>query len=314
MNFFKHPQALVESTTIGDNTKIWAFAHVLPGARIGSDCNICDNVFIENDVIIGDRVTIKCGVQVWDGLRLENDVFVGPNATFTNDARPRSKQYPDKFLQTIVKKGASIGANATILPGLIIGTNAMVGAGAVVTKSVPPNAIVVGNPAFITGYAATKKLQTLPKTIQDTDDIASVRKSAVKDVTFHRLPVVDDIRGRLSFAEYESHIPFIPKRFFIVFDVPSREVRGEHAHKELKQFLVCVKGSCSVLIDDGINREEIKLDSPGVGVYIPPLVWGVQYKYSQDAILLVLASATYDPNDYIRDYDDYLLEINKRSM
>jgi acetyltransferase-like isoleucine patch superfamily enzyme len=152
MGVYKHPASLVESETIGDATRVWAFTHILPGARIGSECNICDHVFIENDVIIGDRVTIKCGVQIWDGLRIEDDAFIGPNATFTNDNFPRSKQ-PFKLNQTLVRKGASIGANATILSGIVIGENAMVGAGAVVTRDVPPNAIVVGNPARITGYA-----------------------------------------------------------------------------------------------------------------------------------------------------------------
>src|SRR4051812_13398076 len=154
-DFFVHPQALCESTAIGKNTRVWAFAHVLPLARIGEDCNICDHVFIENDVVIGDRVTVKCGVQLWDGIRLADDVFVGPNATFTNDRFPRSKAYPSKFSQTIVSKGASIGANATILPGLRIGAGAMVGAGTVVTRDVPPNAIVVGNPGRITGYVTS---------------------------------------------------------------------------------------------------------------------------------------------------------------
>src|SRR5678816_3436222 len=132
VNFFVHPRALCESTNIGEKTRIWAFAHVLPGARIGGDCNICDHVFIENDVVIGDRVTIKSGVQLWDGIELEDDVFVGPNATFTNDPFPRSKHVPTAFSRTLVKRGASIGANATILPGLTIGSHAMVGAGAVV--------------------------------------------------------------------------------------------------------------------------------------------------------------------------------------
>jgi acetyltransferase-like isoleucine patch superfamily enzyme len=148
MVFFSHPQSLVESETIGDNTRIWAFAHVLPGAKIGADCNICDHVFIENDVVIGDRVTIKCGVQIWDGLRIEDDVMLGPNATFTNDLFPRSKK-PFELKVTRIKKGASIGANATILAGIEIGEGAMVGAGAVVTKTVPPHAVVVGNPAKI---------------------------------------------------------------------------------------------------------------------------------------------------------------------
>jgi acetyltransferase-like isoleucine patch superfamily enzyme len=150
---FVHDRGLVEpGARIGAGTRIWAFAHVLGGAVIGRDCNICDQTFIENDVRIGDRVTIKCGVQIWDGVRLEDDVFVGPNATFTNDLFPRSKEYPEKFTETFVRRGASIGANATILAGRTIGEYAMVGAGAVVTKDVPPYAIVAGNPATVRGF------------------------------------------------------------------------------------------------------------------------------------------------------------------
>lgn len=146
---FIHPAALCESAAIGPRTRVWAFVHILPGARIGSDCNICDHVFIEDDVVIGDRVTIKCGVQLWDATRIEDDVFIGPNATFCNDRFPRSRQRPAAFACITIRRGASIGANATILPGLEIGAGAMVGAGAVVTASVPPRAVVVGNPARI---------------------------------------------------------------------------------------------------------------------------------------------------------------------
>lgn len=152
MNYFKHSHALVDTKEIGRNTKIWAFVHILPGASIGEDCNICDHVFIENDVIIGNRVTVKCGVQLWDGLRVDDDVFIGPNSTFTNDLFPRSKVYPDKFVHTHLRKGCSIGANATILCGIEIGEQAMVGAGSVVTKDVPSRAVVCGNPARVVRY------------------------------------------------------------------------------------------------------------------------------------------------------------------
>ena len=147
-----HPSADVQSTQIGEGTSIWQYVVVLPQARIGRDCNVCAQVFIENDVIVGDRVTIKNGVQLWDGLRIEDDVFIGPNVTFTNDRFPRSKVWPESFPQTTIQRGASIGGGAVILPGITIGPKAMVGAGAVVTRSVPPGAIVVGNPARITGH------------------------------------------------------------------------------------------------------------------------------------------------------------------
>ena len=151
MAHFVHPRGICESSEVGDGTRIWAFAHVLAGARIGAECNICDNVFIENDVVVGDRVTVKSGVQLWDGLRVGDDVFIGPNATFTNDPFPRSKVYEHEVAVARVEDGASIGANATILPGVTIGARAMVGAGSVVTRDVPAGAIVAGNPARVVG-------------------------------------------------------------------------------------------------------------------------------------------------------------------
>src|SRR5260370_1648112 len=150
--FFAHPEGRVESSDIGPRTRVWALAHVLEGARIGADCNVCDHTFIEGGAVVGDRVTIKCGVQLWAGVTLEDDVFVGLNATFTNDPFPRSRRQPPRFARTLVRRGASIGANATILPGVTIGSDAMVGAGAVVTRDVPPLAVVVGNPAAVSGY------------------------------------------------------------------------------------------------------------------------------------------------------------------
>lgn len=144
---FIHKTADVQSKEIGDNTRIWQCTVVLPGARIGRDCNLNAHCFVENDVVIGDRVTLKCGVYLWDGTTVEDDVFIGPNATFANDKYPRSRQRPAEWLGVRIRKGASIGANATILGGVTIGERALVGAGSVVTRDVPPGAIVRGNPA-----------------------------------------------------------------------------------------------------------------------------------------------------------------------
>ena len=304
MAYFKHELALVESKTVGDGTRIWAFSHILPGARIGRDCNICDHTFIENDVIIGDRVTIKCGVQLWDGVTIEDDVFIGPNVAFSNDPFPRSKQYPERSLPTVVKKGASIGANATVLPGVVIGEKAMVGGGAVVTRDVPPNSIVTGNPARITGYSRSGAVEGISSAPPPSEP--SVTPTSVKGVTLHRLPLVDDVRGMLSFGEVQRHIPIDVKRYFLVFGVSSEEIRGEHAHKTLHQFFLCVHGKCQMVADDAVNRQEFVLDTPSLGIHLPPMVWGMQYKYSSDAVLLVFASDFYDPSDYIRDYSEFL--------
>jgi len=154
-NTMIHELADVQSEQVGPGTRIWQFCVVLENAVIGEECNINANVFIENDVVIGDKCTLKSGVQIWDGIRLGNNVFVGPNVTFTNDSRPRSKQYPSKFLETQVKNYVSIGANATILPGIILDEYALIGAGAVVTKDVPSRALVIGNPAEIVGWVNT---------------------------------------------------------------------------------------------------------------------------------------------------------------
>lgn len=152
MLFFKHELSDVKSTEIGAGTRIWQYAVVLEGARIGGNCNINCHTFIENDVVIGDNVTVKSGVYLWDGIRVEDGVFIGPNATFVNDRYPRSKKYPEDFLGARIMQGASIGAGATVLGGITIGRFAMVGAGAVVTKDVPDFALVYGNPAEIKGW------------------------------------------------------------------------------------------------------------------------------------------------------------------
>lgn len=298
-----HSLADVQSLKIGSKTRIWQFVVVLPNAEIGESCNICSHCFIENDVILGDRVTIKSGVQLWDGIKIGNDVFVGPSVAFANDRFPRSGVRPSEFSRTYIHDGASIGSGAVVLPGITIGRNAMVGAGSVVTRSVPANAIVVGNPAKIVGYVDA--VQNSPKRYLENNSNHGIDSTSVANVTFHRLPRVTDIRGSLTVGEFEKSIPFKVKRYFMVFDVPSVETRGEHAHHQCHQFLICVRGSCAVVADDGRNREEFLLDRQDVGIHLPPLTWGIQYKYSSDAILLVFASEYYDSNDYIRDYLEF---------
>src|SRR5512139_1976226 len=169
--FFVHPQGLCESAKVGQGTRIWAFAHVLPGATIGRDCNICDHVFIENDVVLGDRVTVKCGVQLWDGLRVGDDVFIGPNATFSNDKFPRSKQYQEAVLPTHIGNGASVGA------------------GAVVTHDVPARAIVSGNPARIVGYVDVSRKRDVTQAAVSLEGGRSVSETSVRGVRLHRMLV-----------------------------------------------------------------------------------------------------------------------------
>ena len=298
---FIHQLSDVQSTQVGSGTNVWQFCVVLPEARIGEDCNICSHCFIENDVTIGDRVTVKAGVQLWDGITVENDVFIGPNVTFTNDKYPRSKVRPDACARITVKAGASIGANATILPGLCIGAGALVGAGAVVTRSVPARAVVVGNPANITGYTDVESLGSEPPARTDTLPNLTVRGASLRATKY-----VPDLRGSLCAAETNAELPFVPKRVFVIYDVPSTRVRGAHAHRTCHQFLICLRGSLNVIVDDSETRQECVLDHPRRGLHLEPGVWGIQYKYSSDAVLLVLASHPYDEQDYIRDYDEFL--------
>jgi UDP-2-acetamido-3-amino-2,3-dideoxy-glucuronate N-acetyltransferase len=291
MTAFIHPQAICEGE-IGEGTRVWAFAHVLPGARIGRNCNICDGVFVEGDVIVGDDVTVKCGVQLWDGIRLEKGVFVGPNATFSNDRFPRSRQRPEAFAVTTVQEGASIGANATILPGITIGRGAMVGAGAVVTFDLPPRVVAVGNPARIIGYADAEPLE------------AGAEFPEGFPARMLSFGAHINALGRLSIAE-ASALPFLPQRIFMVDNVPAGQIRGAHAHRECDQILIATSGSVTAAVDDGNSAFTVKLDRPDRALFMPRGLWGSQFAYSPGATLLVLASAPYDRADYIFDYGEF---------
>jgi UDP-2-acetamido-3-amino-2,3-dideoxy-glucuronate N-acetyltransferase len=227
-------------------------------------------------------------------------VFVGPNATFTNDKLPRSKQRPAAYARTIVGDGASIGANATILPGIRIGADAMIGAGAVVTRDVPARSIVVGNPGRVTGYAGAV----------ESDDASPNSLPQDYGPSLIRLNTHAEARGRLFVAD-EGSIPFIPKRFFLVDRVPVGEARGSHAHHVSQQFIVAVSGQVVVAVDDGQRAYSVRLSHPGIGVYLPALIWSMQFGHSNDAVLLVLASEPYDKTKYISDYQEFCSIVSR---
>jgi acetyltransferase-like isoleucine patch superfamily enzyme len=283
--FFSHDDATVETSDVGEGTRIWAFAHILAGARIGKDCNIRNNVFIENQVTLANRVTVESGVQLRDGLYAEDDVFIGPNATFCNDPFPRSKNHLASYPETRLLRGASIGANATILAGLTIGRHAMVGAGAVVTSNVPAHAVVVGNPARVVRLT----------------DAAPMNPESSPFLSY--VDLITDQRGDLMVRQVGSSLPFVPQRVFVILNVPGKHIRGDHAHKQLHQYLVALSGSVDVVLDNGLKREHVCLDTPRLGLYVPPMTWCTLYNYSPGAVVMALASDIYDANDYIRDYE-----------
>jgi UDP-2-acetamido-3-amino-2,3-dideoxy-glucuronate N-acetyltransferase len=292
-----HPNALCESDRIGPGTRIWAFVHILPGAVIGADNNICDSVFIENDVVIGDRVTVKCGVQLWDGLRVEDDVFIGPNATFTNDAFPRSRVRRPVLPPTTLCRGASIGANATVLPGIRVGPGAMVGAGTVITTDVPANAVVAGNPSRIIGYVDA---ESVPGPV----DLPTGAPCTAIRADVHR-----DVRGRLSHWPLEKAVPFLPRRLYLVDGAPDGWARGGGAYRRSHQLLIATQGALTVAVDDGRMRLAVRLAAPEVGLHVPPNIWTLQYGHTPDASLLVLASELFDPGERVVDYAGFRADM-----
>lgn len=272
------------------------------GALVGCGSRVGPHAFIEGQARVGAHCVIESGVHICRGTQIEDEVHVGAHAAFA--VAPGAAQ------PAAVKRGAWIGANASILAGVTIGAKAVVRPGSVVTRSVPPAAIVEGNPASIVGYVDTVPVGAAA--IAAPKPGLAVEHTPVRGVTVHNFPVIPDLRGNLTVGEFEKQIPFKPLRYFIVFGVPSREIRGEHAHRACHQFLICLRGSCAVVADDGERKIEITLDAPERGLYLPPMTWGIQYKYSSDAMLMVFASDYYDSADYIRDYAEFTQLIAQR--
>ena len=205
----------------------------------------------------------------------------------------------------VIGVGAVVGEGAVVAAGVHVGVGARIGAGAVVTRAVPAYAVVQAGAGAITGYVDTPERLRVPETV------SGVRESVVRGVRLHYLHEVQDMRGDLCVAEFGRELPFVVRRSFLIYNVPNAEVRGEHAHRRCQQFLVAVKGSVRVRVDDGRGREEFILDHPRLGLHLPPMVWGTQYRYSHDGMLLVLASEPYDPADYIRDYNEFLALVRE---
>ena len=244
---------------------------------IAQDCIVPDDAIVEVGVSIGERV-----------------VLAGSRIT--------------------IRERAKIEAAAVIGEGVTIGQGAGVRPGAVVLRSIPANSIVEGNPAQVVGYArsSVREEADAPRHV-DINSFSDIPRPGrislgVDDSALYLMRRVTDARGALTVGEVPSEVPFAPARYFAVFDVPSVELRGEHAHKQCQQFLICLNGTCRVLLDNGEERCEVTLDRPEMGVFMPNMIWGTQYRYSRDAVLLVFASHTYDPDDYIRDYDEFILE------
>lgn len=301
-----HPSASCGTDELGTDTTVGPFSVILAGARIGNGCRIEGHVLIESGVVVDDDVTVRSGVQLWRGTRVGEGAVIGPNATLATQRFPGESRPEAEGIE--IGAGAALGANCTILPGVKVGRGAQVGAGAVVTHDVPPNAIVVGNPARINGY--TEGLGHAP-TSPAAGPAEPVAESRIEGASLHQLTHASDLRGSLVAANFAQDLPFIPKRAFAVFDVPGKHVRGAHAHKVCEQFLVCLRGAITCLIDDGASRQEFRLDRPDVGLHMGARIWGTQHSYTSDAMVLVLASHEYNPDDYIRDYDEFLRYISR---
>ena len=269
-----------------------------PSAIIGSNCDIALGVSIGADAVIGNSVRIGPGCIVSGRCSIGDQCILAAGCIL--DAGD-----DDSSTGTILESGVQLLAGVTVAASITIATGALIEAGTVLLRPVPPHALVSGNPAQITGYRLSDSNRTSsPPPPRDTT-LQPVEQTTISGVTLHRLPRIIDLRGNLTVGEFERSIPFMPRRYFLVFEVPNAEVRGEHAHRTCKQFLICVKGSCHVVADDGTNREEFILDDPSIGLYLPPKTWGIQYKYSHDAVLLVFASEYYDTQEYIREYEEF---------
>jgi carbonic anhydrase/acetyltransferase-like protein (isoleucine patch superfamily) len=259
---------------------------------------VCEGAVVPDRFECGEGCEIGPYAYVATGVRFEERVRVGARATLA----PRGPGESG----LLVRSGVEIGAGVVVAGASVIERGARIEPGAVVTGDVPPFAIVVGNPGRVIGYVAPPAADGVPTAgkIEGAPPDVGARKLDT-GASLLRFPEVVDLRGHLSFGEVGAHLPFAPKRFFLVYGVPSRSIRGEHAHRTLEEVLIAVAGSLRVSLTDGRLRSDVVLDDPTVGLHLPTGLWSTQYDYSPDAVLLVLASEPYDPASYIREYDEF---------
>ncbi len=294
-------RALIErGAVMGEGASVGAWAHIHAGARIGRECRIGDHVEIGGQVELADRVSIRSHACLRDRVHVESDVLIDSGVVIGRDASE-----PCQGGHTTIRQGVVIGANATLY-AVSVGQQALIRAGAVVRADVPPYAIIEGNPAEIVGYVGAD-LVTPREVAEPSSSGCEKNRTRARLIA---LPSFTDMRGSLSVIEWHKQVPFAVKRIFYTYDTPSTKVRGEHAHRQCHQFLIAVAGTLNVIADDGRQRDEYVLDSPTTGLYLPPGLWGVQYKQQPNTVLLVLASHDYDPGDYIRDYREFLEYAN----
>jgi hypothetical protein len=239
---------------------------------------------------LGVGCTVREHATVGAGVTLGEDVEIGRGARLLDSVT--------------VHRAATIGANALVRAGVVVGREAVVEPGAVVEADVPAHAVVAGIPARIVGYADSLPTVSGSQVVR-AGDISEPVATAVRGVVLHPLTNARDLRGSLAAVEF-ADLPFAPRRAFAVYAVPDESVRGAHAHRECGQFLVCVSGAVSCIADDGSSRQEFRLTSPEVGLLLPRMIWGMQFGFTSNAALLVLAQLPYDPDDYVRDYEEFL--------
>ena len=267
----------------------------------GARCNIAPSAVFGLDVQLGDDVSIGAGAVVLGPCSIGDRCVVAAGCVLDPGVgAPGSR--------LVLEPDVQLSAGVTIAARVTVSRGATVHPGTIVERAIPPHAIVSGNPAQIIGYAVSgKDTGSAAHTIANSaEQVAACQTSSVGGVTLHRLPRILDLRGNLTVGEFGRSIPFNPMRYFMVFGVPNAEIRGEHAHLVCQQFLICAHGSCHVVADDAEHREEFTLNDPAIGLYLPAMTWGIQYKYSADAVLVAFASEYYDNSDYIRDYDSFL--------